>query len=207
MSKITFDPGENPLQVNHAEVGHRERYVATLIERLESAPQEEGELYGDYDAWYLSAIEDSLIRRVFLIEAQEWRRQVEDLLRDQLSRCGLDSGLWDTVKDGHDSRSFVMRLRDVLADDLDASLPDEVWEGLREVIDVADALDSHSTRALEVLRERYPGYFPPVDAFGDGALRVDLRPEHAARAFAAVKAFWDPAKGLQYRVAIEAAVE
>lgn len=204
MSKIVFDPGDDPIAANHAEACHRERYVATLIERLQTAPREEGELYGDYDAWYLGAIEDSLIRRVFVIEAQEWHRQIEDLLRDQLSRSGLDSGLWDTVKEGHDKRSLLVRLRDVLADDLDARLPEEVWTGLQEVIDVAGALESSSARSLEVVRERYPSYFPEVDAFGFGALRLDLKPEHVHRAFAAIKAFWDPIKGLPHQRAAEA---
>ena len=200
MSKISFDSGDHHIAANHAEVCHRERYVATLIERLETAPREEGELYADYDAWYLGAMEDSLIRRVFIIEAQEWRRQIED----QLSRSGLDSGLWDTVKEGHDSRSLLVRLRDVLADDLDAHVPEETWAGLQEVIDVAGALESSSPRSLEVLRERYPGYFPEVDAFGSGSLRLDLKPEHARRAFAAIKAFWDPVEGLPHRTTAEA---
>lgn len=204
MSKIAFDPGDDPIAANHAEACHRESYVATLIECLETAPREESELYGDYDAWYLGAMEDSLIRRVFIIEAQEWRRQIEDLLRDQLSRSGLDSGLWDTVKEGHDSRSLLVRLRDVLADDLDARVPEETWAGLQEVIDVASALESSSPRGLEVVRERYPSYFPEVDAFGTGALRLDLKPEHAHRAFAAIKAFWDPAKGLPHQSTAEA---
>lgn len=192
MSKLAFDSGEDLPAAQIAQIRHRAAFAASLVERLEAAPRLEPERYGSYDDWYLQALEDGLFRRVFVVEVREWRRQVEDLLRDQLSRNGIDSGWWDGLREAREGGSEVARLRRALAEGLAVELPDSVWQDLEELVTVARTIAEGTQAARAALQRRYPHYFSDLDAFGDGdpGGRLTLTAEHARRAFAAVEAFW-----------------
>lgn len=202
MSKLVFDSGEDLPAAQIAGIRHRSTYAERLVEQLEAVPRLEPERWRDYDDWYLRALEDGLFRRVFVVEVREWRRQVEDLLRDQLTRNGIDSGWWDTLcEKGGDE---VLLLRRAMSEGLGVELPAGVWEGLDELLAVAGTIAEGTQAARAALQERYPHYFSELDAFGDGdpAGRLTLTREHARRAFAAVEAFWQK---LPCRVASEGA--
>ncbi len=204
MSKLAFDRGEDLPEGQLAQIRHRAAYVRSLVGQLEAAPRLEPELYGSYDDWYLQALEDGLFRRVFVVEAREWRRHAEDLLRDQLTRNGIDSAWWDGLREAAEGGSEVARLRRALAEGLDVELPAETWERLEELVAVADTIGEGTRAAREALQERYAHYFSDLDAFGDGdpSGRLTLNAEHAERAFGAVEVFW---RALPYRMAGEGA--
>jgi hypothetical protein len=206
MTRISFEPGENQVEQNHEQVLHREAYVAALIERIESTPAT-GEGYAAYDDWYLGALEDGMFRRVFVVEYREWSRHVEDLVRDQLSRAGGDPDEWDELRSASGRGNVLAKLRDLFESRLEAELPEEVWTGLEELRAVSETIAQGTMEARDSLREKYPDYFGGVDAFGDGdrVARLTLRREHVDRAFATVKAFWDPEKGLPHQVTSGAA--
>ncbi|MEX0923124.1 MAG: hypothetical protein WDZ84_10130 [Rhodovibrionaceae bacterium] len=206
MTRISFEPGENQIEQSYEQVLHREAYVAALIERLESTPAVD-EDHAAYDDWYLGALEDGMFRRVFVVEYREWSRHVEDLLRDQLSRNGVDPAEWDELRAASGRGNILAKLRGLMESRLNAELPEEVWSGLEELRAVAETIGQGTMEARESLREKYPAYFDGVDAFGDGdrVARLTLRREHLARAFATVKAFWDPEKGLPHQVTSGAA--
>lgn len=204
MSKLAFDSGEELPAAQIAQIRHRAAYVETLVGRLEGAPRLEPELYGNYDDWYLQALEDGLFRRVFVVEVREWRRHVEDLLRDQLTRNGVDSAWWDGLREAPGSEDEVDRLRQALSEGLAVELPEAVWDDLEELVAAARTISEGTQAARAAFRQRYPYYFSELDAFGDGdpAGRLTLTAEHARRAFAAVEAFW---QALPYEVVSEGA--
>lgn len=206
MTRISFEPGENQVEQTYDQVLHREAYVAALIERIESTPDPD-EGYAAYDDWYLSALEDGMFRRVFVVEYREWTRHVEDLIRDQLSRIGGDPDEWDELRAMPGRGNFLAKLRELFESRFEADLPEEVWGGLEELRAVAETIGQGTMEARDSLREKYPDYFGGVDAFGDGdrVARLTLRREHVARAFATVKAFWDPEEGLPHQVTSGAA--
>lgn len=206
MTRISFEPGENQVEQSYEQVLHREAYVAALIERIESTPATD-EGYAYYDDWYLGALEDGMFRRIFVVEYREWSRHVEDLVRDQLSRSGGDPDEWDSLRAAPGRGGVLAKLRELFETRLDAALPDEVWQGLEELRAVAETIAQGTMEARDSLREKYPDYFAGVDAFGDGdrVARLTLRREHVERAFATVKAFWDPDEGLPHQVTSGAA--
>ncbi len=206
MTRISFEPGENQVAQNYEQVLHREAYVAALIEHLESTPAIDKD-FAAYDDWYLGALEDGMFRRVFVVEYREWSRHIEDLLRDQLSSNGVDPAEWDALRARSGHGNILAKLRDLMERRLDAQLPDSVWQGLEELRAVAETIGQGTMEARESLREKYPDYFEGMDAFGDGdqVARLTLRRAHVARAFATVKAFWDPELGLPHRVTSGAA--
>ncbi|SMF16641.1 hypothetical protein SAMN06265365_103166 [Tistlia consotensis] len=201
MSTLVFDSGEELPAAQIAQIRHRAAYVETLVGCLEDAPRLEPELYGSYDDWYLQALEDGLFRRVFVVEVREWRRHVEDLLRDQLTRNGVDSAWWDGLCEAPAASGDgeVERLRRGLAEGLGLELPGALWRDLEELVAVARTIAEGTRVARAVLQRRYESYFSDLDAFGDGdpGGRLTLNAEHARRAFAAVEAFW---AALPYRV-------
>lgn len=192
MSKLIFESGEALPAAQIDQIRHRADYVRTLVGQLEGAPRQEPERYGSYDDWYLQALEDGLFRRVFVIEVREWRRHVEDLLRDQLARKGIDSAWWDRLRESPGPGSEVERLADAFEEGLGVTLPPATWVALEELTAVARTIGEGTTAARAALRERYPHYFTGVDAFGDGdpGGRLTLSREHVRGAFAAVEAFW-----------------
>lgn len=206
MTRISFEPGENQVEQSYEQVLHREAYVAALIERIESTPTPDQD-YAAYDDWYLGALEDGMFRRVFVVEYREWTRHVEDLVRDQLSRIGGDPDEWDELRAAPGRGGFLGKLRELVETRLDAALPEEIWTGLEELRAVAETIGQGTLEARQSLREKYPEYFDGMDAFGDGdrVARLTLRQEHVDRAFATVKAFWDPQEGLPHQVTSGAA--
>lgn len=196
MSKLAFDSGEDLAADQIDRIRHRAAYAARLVGQLEDTPRLEPERYGSLDDWYLLALEDGLFRRVFVIEAREWRRQVEDLLRDQLTRNGIDPAWWDELREAPGGPSGeigeVARLRRALREGLAVELPETVWHDLEELVEVAETIAEGTRSARAALRERHPDYFSGLDAFGDGdpGGRLTLTQEHARRAFAAAEAFW-----------------
>ena len=206
MTRISFEPGENQVEETYAQVLHREAYVAALIERLESTPSPD-ESYAAYDGWYLGALEDGMFRRVFVVEYREWSRHVEDLVRDQLSRIGGDPDEWDRLRAAPGRGGFLAKLRELFETRFDAGLPDAVWQDLEELRAVAETIGQGTMEARDSLREMSPDDFDGVDVDGDGdrVARLTLRREHVERAFATVKAFWDPEAGLPHRVTSGAA--
>jgi hypothetical protein len=200
MSKIAFDSGDDQIAANHAEVLHREAYAAAVLTGMGQTSRSEEETA--YDRWYLSTLEEGVMRRALVIEYRAWGRHLEDLLRDQLSRNGIDSGHWDDVKEAADGGGFVARARGVLSKNLEAELPQELWERLEELAAVAEVIIDGTAEARAILAERYPEYFHDMDVFGDGDIagRLTLRREQLARAFAATKAFWDPEHGVPYHL-------
>jgi hypothetical protein len=192
MTKLAFDSGEDLAADQIDRIRHRAAYMARLVGQLESVPRLEPERYGDLDDWYLQALLDGLFRRVFVVEAREWRRQVEDLLRDQLTRNGIDPAWWDALREAPGDAGEVARLRQALGEGLAVELPATVWQDLEELAEVAGTIAEGTRAARAALRERHPDYFSGLDAFGDGdpGGRLTLTEEHARRAFAAVEAFW-----------------
>ncbi|MEX2630886.1 MAG: hypothetical protein WD341_13180 [Tistlia sp.] len=199
MTKLAFDSGEDFAAAQIDRIRHRAAYAARLVERLEATPQLEPEHYANHDDWYLQALEDGLFRRVLVIEVREWRRQVEDMLRDQLTHNGIDSGWWDELREAPGEAGEIERLRRAFSDGLAVELPEAVWQDLEELVQVARTIAEGTRAARTDLRERHPHYFSGLDAFGDGdpGGRLTLNADHARRAAAAVEAFW---QALPYRV-------
>ena len=200
MSKITFDVGENQAASLHDEVKHRRGLVSKVTEQMTAAVGGDRDGFAAYDEWYLSALQDGVFRRVFVVEYREWSRHVEDLIRDQLSRNGLDSGAWDEIRAARGEGGFIGKVRRALDELLEARLPENVWQALEELRAVAETISQGTREARESLRERYPAYFSSLDAFGDGdeTARLTLTQEHAEMAFKTVERFWDPQAGLSY---------
>jgi hypothetical protein len=193
MSALVFPADGDSIAGALSDLQHRRGYVRALVAALESSPAPDPEVYKDHDAWYLAALEDGLFRRVFVVEYSAWRARIRDVVRDQLSRLGLDSDLWSPAEEARDARAFVVQVRHLLREELDCELDDAVWDDLTEVAEVAEAIAESSRAARLELAERYPDYFSQLDVFGDGDPqgRLTLQQEHARRAFDAVQAFWD----------------
>lgn len=200
MSKITFDAGDNQVASLHFEVSHRRDLVSKVTDQMTAAVAGDRDGFAAYDEWYLSALQDGVFRRVFVVEYREWSRHVEDLIRDQLSRNGLDSGAWDDIRAARGEGGFIGKVKRALDDLLGARLPDDLWAALEELRAVAETISQGTREARDSLRERYPDYFTGLDAFGDGdeTARLTLTQEHAQMAFRTVERFWHPEAGLPY---------
>lgn len=207
MSRIAFDPEDDQPRARLEEVRGRRAVLNDVMLRLRGAVQAAGPEFESDADWYVSVLLDGLLRRALVVEFREWAGHCEDLLRDQFARHGLDPERWSARRRGTRGPELVALVRDALVEDLDASLPESVWDGLEELASVAETLSDATLTARQGLRARYPDYFSPVDAFGDGddGGRLTLLPEHAERAFEAVTAFWVPGRGLPYRIASGAA--
>lgn len=203
MSRIAFDSDDDQPSARLAEVRRRRAVLADVVARVQGAVAAAGDDFESDADWYVSALLDGLLRRALVVEYREWVGHCEDLLRDQLSRQGLDPERWSELRRGARGAELVALVRRALLEELDASLPDSLWDGLEELACVAETLSDATLAARQALQARYPDYFSPVDAFGDGDAggRLTLLPEHAERAFAAVSAFWGEGRGLPYRLA------
>jgi hypothetical protein len=192
MSRVVLSAEADTVAGALADIRHRRAYVDALVAALEDSPAPDPERYRDHDAWYLAALEDGLFRRVFVVEHRAWRARIRDLVRDQLSRLGLDPDLWSPAEEARDAEAFVVRVRHLLRDELDCDVEEEIWDGLVELSTVAEAIAESSRAARLELAERYPDYFSQLDVFGDGdpSGRLTLSYELAARAFETVCAFW-----------------
>ena len=62
-----------------------------------------------YDGWYRASLAESLLQRALVIEHQEWRRHVEDLVRDALPETGETADWWDEVSAGAENSRFSRR--------------------------------------------------------------------------------------------------
>lgn len=207
MSRIAFDPDDDQPRARLEEARRRQAVLNDVIARVRGAVEAAGTEFESDADWYVSVLVDGLLRRALVVEFREWAGHCEDLLRDQLSRQGLDPERWTARRRGVRGPELVALVRGALVEELDVSLPESVWDGLEELASVAETLSDATLSARQGLRAHYPDYFSPVDAFGDGdeGGRLTLRPEHAERAFDAVMAFWAPGRGLPYRVASGAA--
>ncbi len=206
MSRLVLPAEADTVAGALADIRHRRAYVEALVAALEASPAPDPAAYRDHDAWYLAALEDGLFRRVFVVEYRAWRGRIRDLVRDQLSRLGLDSELWTPAEDSRSAEAFILHVRHLLRDELDCELEAEVWDGVQEVAEVAEAIAESSRAARLELAEHYPDYFSQLDVFGDGdpSGRLTLSHALALRAFAAVAAFW---QALPYAHASVAAEE
>jgi hypothetical protein len=204
MSRITFDHDLDLARAGLEQTRHREDFVRALVSRLETTPRLGAEGDRHYDDWYVQVLEDGLFRRVFVVEYQEWRHHVEDLLRDQLSRNQIDYQWWEEARETAGEERFVNDLRRILSEQLDVELPEAVWQGLLELALVAETIGQGTREARASLSERLPQYFDELDVFGDGddVARLTLRQAHAERAFAVGKAFWE---ALPYQLLEESA--
>lgn len=198
MSKITFDAGDNQLATLHYAVRHRRGLVSKISENMQAAVADDPDSFDAYDEWYLLALQDGVFRRVFVVEYREWSRHVEDLIRDQLSRNGLDSNAWDEMRAARGEGGYIGKVRRALDELLSARVSDTLWEDLEELRAVAETISQGTREARESLRGRYPDYFVEIDAFGDGdeTARLTLTRAHAGKAFKTVEWFWDPEAGL-----------
>lgn len=202
MSLISFDTDDEQPRTRHAEVRRREALLQAAVARVEEAVAEADPRLEAETDWYVAVLLDGMLRRAIVVEYREWVGHCEDLLRDQLTRLGRDPELWSAQRRGVRGAELVSLVRRVLLEELDADLPDSVWDGLEELSTVAETIDDATLAARRSLRDRYPEYFSPMDPFGDGdeGGRLTITGEHAARAFAAVAAFWAPSRGLPYRL-------
>ncbi|MDF2095140.1 hypothetical protein [Aquibaculum arenosum] len=202
MSLISFDMDDEQPQTRHAEVRRREALLQAAVARVEAAVGEADPSLEAETDWYVAVLLDGMLRRAIVVEYREWVGHCEDLLRDQLTRLGRDPELWSAQRRAVRGAELVALVRRVLLEELDADLPDSVWDGLEELSTVAETIDDATLAARRSLRDRYPDYFSPMDPFGDGdeGGRLTITEEHAARAFAAVAAFWAPSRGLPYRL-------
>lgn len=203
MSRIAFDSDDDQPRARLEEVRRRQAVLNDVVARLRGAVDAAGEAFEADADWYVSILLDGLLRRALVVEFREWAGHCEDLLRDQFSRQGLDPERWTARRRGARGPELVALVRGALVEELDASLPESVWDGLEELAVVAETVNDSTLAAREALRLRFPDYFSPVDPFGDGDAggRLTLLPDHAERAFAAVTAFWAPGRGLPYRSA------
>lgn len=200
MSRITFAEDDDQPKARLAEARRRQAVLTDVVDRVRGAVTDAGtEFEADAD-WYVSVLLDGLIRRALVVEFREWAGHCEDLLRDQLSRQGLDPERWSSLRRGARGPALVAAVRRALVEELDASLPETVWDGLDELAMVAETLNDSTMAARQALQGRYPDYFSPIDPFGDGdeGGRLTLVPDHADRAFAAVTEFWSQGRGLPY---------
>lgn len=206
MSSIAFDTDDEQPRTRHAEVQRRQALLQAAMARLQETVTTADERFEAESDWYVAVLLDGLLRRAIAVEYREWVGHCEDLLRDQLTRLGRDPEVWSAQRRGVRGAELVGLVRRVLLEELDADLPDPVWDGLEELAAVAETIDDATLAARRDLRERYPDYFSSMDPFGDGdeGGRLTITGEHAERAFAAVSAFWAPGRGLPYRLPYQA---
>jgi len=176
-----------------ADEGRRRRELTSSL----SAAVADGEPKDGYEGWYRASLAESLLQRALIIEHQEWRRHVEDLVRDALPQTGETADWWDEAAAGAEGADYVARVRWVSTERFDWPVPDEVWRRLEELSLLAEALTDSTRAARAALKQRQPEYFSPLDPFGegDGSGRLEVTLESAHDLMRACESFWTSLAG------------